>query len=310
MDPLGGIRSQAAQAKGVQRNVKGQIKMAKAAQAKAAKLDRKLVLHILLFLLLGVVVGTLSLIPFFGEQNGATPKLVFGGSTLLCVLLGVLHEGWLARRAEGDRSFLPELLVSLITMIFTGAGIWLGHRFLPLLGGDKEGQSAFALIMAPAAIGLLIPHLLLLAFEAAARFGPRRYLLWFYPFDHREREPLWNKDRIVIANLHFRRTEHEPQVTTVNARLPMDAPLGDLIHLFMKDYNENRFPGNPIGDLGYSDGSLGWIFRTRRFLLPSKRRLPWSSRVLDPALSIAENGIGRDSDIFFHRVITTADNDE
>ncbi|HNE81382.1 MAG TPA: TssN family type VI secretion system protein [Flavobacteriales bacterium] len=309
MDPLGGIRSQAAQAKGVQRNVKGQLKMAKAAQSKAAKLDRKLVLHMLLFLLLGLVVGSWAFVSFFGEERGNVPKLVFGASVLGCVLLGMLHERWLVRRAEGERSLWPELLITLITMAFTGIGLWLGHHFFPILLGDP-GQAVFALSMSWSAIGLLIPHLVLLAFDAASRFEPRRYLLWFYPFEHREREPIWNKDRIVIANLHFRRKEHDPEVTTVNARLPMDAPLGELVHLFIKDYNENRFPGNPIGDLGYSDGSLGWVFRTRRFLLPSKRRLPWSSRVLDPARSIADNGIDRDADIFFHRVLTTADNDE
>lgn len=309
MDPLGGVRSQAAQAKAVQRGVKGQLKMAKAAQSKAAKLDRKMVLHMLLFLLLGLGIGCLAFVDLFGTHQGSMFKTVFLGSMLLCLPAGMLHEGWLARRAEGSRSLGPELLVTLITAIFTGLGIFLAHRFFPLIPG-AGGVPSFAWFMALSAIGVLVPHLVMLVYEAAFAFEPRRYTLWFFPTNEREREPRWSADRIVIANLHFKRKEYEPGMTTVNVRLPLDAGLGEMVHLFVKDYNENRFPGNPIEDLHYEDGSLGWLFSTRRFLFPKRRRLAVSRRVLDPTLTVAENGIGRDADIYFQRVITTVATDE
>ena len=313
MDPLGGVRSQAAQAKAMQRGVKGQLKMAKATQAKAAKLDRKMVLHMLLYILFGLVLGTMAFAEFFGKYGVSVPKVVFLITALLCVPLGMLHERWLVRRAEGVRSPGAELLITFITMLFLGIGIFLGHLFFPALARALDlsgGESGFAWILALSALGMLIPHLMLLAYEAAYAFEPRAYQLWFFPEDHREREPLWDKDRIVIANLHFKRKEHEPLVTTVNARLPMDASLGELIYLFVRDYNENRFPGSPIEEIGYSDGSLGWLFHTRRFLLSKRRKLAFSTRVLDPALTVAENAIGRDADIYFQRVITSADSDE
>jgi hypothetical protein len=309
MDPLGGVRSQAAQAKAVQRGVKGQLKMAKAAQSKAAKFDRKMVLHMLLYILFGLVLGTLAFVEFFGRYGGSVPKMVFLATAVLCVPLGMLHEGWLVRRAEGDRSPGAELLVTFITMLFLGVGIFLGHLFFPALT-STGGQPEFAWIIALSALGMLVPHLMLLAYEAAYAFEPRRYQLWYFPEDQREREPLWDKDRIVIANLHFKRKEHEPLVTTVNARLPMDASLGELVYLFIKDYNENRFPGSPIESLLHTDGSLGWLFHTRRFILPKRRKLAFSTRVLDPSLTIAENAIGRDMDIYFQRVITSVDTDE
>jgi len=308
MDPLGGVRSQAAQAKAMQRGVKGQLKMAKAAQSKAAKFDRKLVLHMLVFLLLGLVLGTLAFVEFFGAHDRSVPKLVFVATTLLSIPLGMLHEAWLVRRAEGDRVPGPELLITAITMLFLGLGIFLGHWLFPKVGGG--GEPAFAWIIALGALGMLLPHLLLNAYEAAYAFQARQYLLWYFPENHKEREPQWDKDRIVIANLHFRRKEHEPLITTVNARLPLDAALGELVYLFIKDYNENRFPGSPIESLHYADGSLGWLFHTRRFLLPKTRKLAFSTRVLDPSLTIAENGIGRNADIYFARVMTSAENDE
>ena len=309
MDPLGGVRSQAAQAKAMQRGVKGQLKMAKATQAKAAKLDRKMVLHMLLYLLFGLVLSSLSFVPFFGVYEASVPKMVFLATALLCVPLGMLHEGWLVRRAEGTRTVGPELLITLITMLFLGLGVFLGHYFFPAIPGNG-GQSQFAWVLSLASLGMLVPHLTLLAYEAAYAFEPRSYQLWYFPEDRREREPFWDKDRIVIANLHFKRREEEAQVTTVNARLPMDAALGELVYLFVKDYNENRFPGSPIESLAYSDGSLGWLFHTRRFLLPKSRKLPFSTRVLDPSRTIAENAIGRDSDIYFQRVITSVETDE
>ena len=309
MDPLGGVRSQVAQAKAVQRGVKGQLKMAKAAQSKAAKFDRKLVLHMLLYLLFGLVLGALAFVEFFGKHQGSIPKLVFLATALLCIPLGMLHEGWMVRRAEGARAVGPELLVTFITMLFLGLGIFLGHFFFPELT-SSGGQPEFAWLLALSVIGMLVPHLVLLAYEAAYAFEPKAYLLWYFPEDHREREPLWDKDRIVIANLHFKRKEHEPLVTTVNARLPMDAALGELIYLFVKDYNENRFPGSPIESLVHPDGSMGWLFHTRRFLLPKRRKLAFATRVLDPSLTVAENAIGRDADIYFQRVITSVDSDE
>ncbi len=309
MDPLGGVRSQAAQAKAVQRGVKGQLKMAKAAQSKAAKFDRKMVLHMLLYILFGLVLGTLAFVEFFGKYEGSVPKMVFLFTALLCIPLGMLHEGWLVRRAEGVRSPGAELLITFITMLFLGLGVFLGHQFFPLLTASDD-QSEFAWILALSAVGMLVPHLMLLAYEAAYAFEPRQYQLWYFPEDHREREPLWDKDRIVIANLHFKRKEHEPLVTTVNARLPMDASLGELVYLFVKDYNENRFPGSPIEEIGYADGSLGWLFHTRRFLLSKRRKLAFSTRVLDPSQTVAENAIGRDADIYFQRVITSVDTDE
>lgn len=313
MDPLGGVRSQAAQAKAVQRGVKGQLKMAKAAQSKAAKFDRKLVLHMLLYLLFGLVLGTGAFVEFFGKYGVSVPKWVFLATALLCVPLGMLHERWLVRRAEGDRAVGPELLITFITMLFLGLGLFLGHLFFPALAqalDSSGGEPGFAWVLALAALGMLVPHLMLLAYEAAYAFEPRAYQLWYFPEDHRDREPLWDKDRIVIANLHFKRKEQEPLVTTVNARLPMDAALGELIYLFVKDYNENRFPGSPIESLIHADGSLGWLFHTRRFLLPKSRKLAFSTRVLDPSLTVAENAIGRDADIYFQRVITSVDSDE
>lgn len=309
MDPLGGARSQAAQAKAVQRGVKGQLKMAKAAQARTAKLDRKLILHMLLYLAFGLVLGCLAFVDFFGKHEGSMPRLVFVITALLCLPVGMLHEAWLLKRSEGDRSVGPELLISFITMLFVGLGIFLGHWLFPAIPG-AGGHPAFAWIIALASLGVLLPHLVLLAYEAAFAFEPRYYQLWHFPVDQREREPQWDKDRIVIANLHFKRKEYEPLVTTVNARLPLDAALGELVHLFVKDYNENRFPGTPIEELHYPDGSLGWIFRTRRFLLPKSRKLAFSTRVLDPALTIADNRLGRDADIFFERVITSVESDE
>ncbi len=293
----------------MQRGVKGQLKMAKAAQAKTAKLDRKLVLHMLLYTLFGVLLGTMAFADFFGTHQGSVPKMVFLFTALLSIPVGMLHEAWISRRSEGVRAAGPELLITFITALFLGLGIFLGHRFFPLIPG-AGGVPELALMMALGAIGMLVPHLVLLAFEAAGAFEPRRYDLWFYPVNEREREPRWNNDRIVIANLHFRRKEIDHLLTTVNVRLPMDAGLGEMIHLFVKDYNENRFPGNPIEELHYSDGSLGWLFSTRRFIFPKKRRLAFSRRVLNPSLTIAENEIGRDTDIYFHRVITSAGTDE
>lgn len=130
MDPLGGVRSQAAQAKAVERGVKGQLKMAKAAQAKQPSWTRS-------------SCCTCCCTPCSGSCSAAWPsrvfsvarvngtKMVFLFTAALCIPVGMLHEAWLSKRADGVRSAGPELLITFITMLFTGLGIFLGHWLIP-----------------------------------------------------------------------------------------------------------------------------------------------------------------------------------
>lgn len=273
---------------------------AKGALGKGKALGGKTFLFAVIILVIGILFGALSLLdPFAPGSN--IPKVVLFVSALASLAVGIQIATKAASRPEEDRHFWSEVGMALVASVVFGSGLAIGHALLPGLFND-QGSSAFTWVVAPVCILVLLPTLLSWAFRAAMQFEPERYESWIYPKNYREQQQTWNRDRIVIANFHFKRKENEEIFTTVNVKLPEDAELGELVYLFIKDYNENRYPNAPITQLRQDDGSVGWIFRKPKYMLRKQRKLQWGEAVLDPKLTIVQNKIIRDSDIFFERI--------
>jgi len=274
---------------------------AKGALGKGKALGGKTFLLALIVLVIGIVFGALSLLDPFAPGNINIPKAVLFVSALASLIVGIQISAKAAQLPEEYRHFWTELGKALIAAIAFGLGLIIGHYFLPGLFTDL-GSSAFTWVVAPVCVLVLLPTLLSWAFRAAMQFEPERYELWNYPKNYREQQQTWNRDLIVIANFHFKRKENEDIFTTVNVKLPEDAELGELVYLFIKDYNENRYPNAPITELRQDDGSVGWNFRRPKYLLRKQRKFQWAEDILDPKLTIAQNKITRDCDVFFDRI--------
>lgn len=273
---------------------------AKAGAGKAQALGGKPFLFFLVLFLLGALMGCMALLDPFMPTAIHIPRAVLIISALGSLGIGIHLALKASRLPEEERHVWSELGVAALGALMVGVGIALTHLLLP--GLLDLGSSAFTWIVAPTAIAVLLPTLLVWAFRAAMALEPKRYELWHYPKNYREQQHTWNRDRIVIANFHFKRKEQEDIFTTVNVKLPEDAELGELAYLFIKDYNENRFPNSPIMSLRNDDGSIGWVFRKPHYLLRKQRKWPWGKAILDPRLTIAQNKITRDCDVFFERV--------
>lgn len=289
-----------AQATGALGKAKGVAGKTKGAVGKGQAAGKKLFWPLAATFLSGMLLGALSLIDPFNPDGINMAKVILGASTVGALVAGVYWAFRYLQSEEGGRSFWREFGVTALAALALGLGMVLAHLLLPELFG--MGSSALAWVICPASIGVLLPMLLDWVFRAAIEFEPQRYELWHFPLNYRERQHAWNRDRIVIANFHFKRDEREGISTSVSVKLPEDAQLGELVYLFIKDYNENRFPNTPILDLTRPDGGLGWIFRKPRQILIGGRKWSWSSHILDPQLTIAENKITRDSDVIFERV--------
>jgi len=273
---------------------------AKGAAAKGQAVGGKLFVPLLVILLIGVVMGSMSLIDPFTPGTIHIPRAMLILSALGSLAIGIQLAYRHGRIADDERRFWPELGVVALATLAVGIGMVLAHAFLP--GLVDMGSSVFIWVIVPTAVAVLLPTLLVWAFRAAIALEPKHYETWHFPKNYREQQHTWNRDRIVIANFHFKRKEQEDITTTVNVKLPEDAELGELAYLFIKDYNENRFPNTPITGLLNDDGTLGWVFRKPRYMLRKQRKWVWKEDVLDPRLTIAQNGITRDSDVYFQRV--------
>ncbi len=273
---------------------------AKAAASKGHAIGGKLFLLLVVLFLLGALLGGLSLLDPYMSSSFNIPRAVLIISALGSLSIGTYLANRFSSRPEDERHFWGELGLASLSALAVSCGMALMHLLLPEF--LDMGSSAFAWSVAPTAVAVLLPILLIWAFRAAMEFEPRRYELWYYPKNYREQQHSWNRDRIVIANFHFKRKQQEDILTTVNVKLPEDAELGELAYLFIKDYNENRFPNNPITGLRNDDGSVGWLFRKPRYVLQKQRKWPWTEDILDPKKTIAQNNITRDCDVFFERV--------
>lgn len=263
-------------------------------------LGRKLFRFLVILFILGVLLGSLSLLDPLMSDADQFSKAMFLISALGSLAIGIHFANRSAKLRDDQNTLWSEMAVSALATLAVGLGLVLAHFLFPMV--FDQGSSVFVWVIAPAAIAVMFPTLLVWAFKAALELEPRKYAIWYYPKNYREQQHTWNREQIVIANFHFKRKEQEDITTTVNVKLPEDAEFGELTYLFIKDYNENRFPNSPITGLHNDHGTLGWIFRKPRYLLRKQRKWAWTVDILDPKLTIAENKVTRDSDIYFERV--------
>lgn len=290
-----------AQGKAVQANVASKFKQGKAMQTKAAKFNKEVLKHLLLYLLMGIILGFTAFVPMFSFEYPVT-KIVYISIAVFSLLFG----WWSVNRAsqkidwyEGNK-FLPQFFLALGVYLFLFLGLILIYFLVDLIFDYFEFPYTLTLLFGAACITSLIPLLVNASFEKAMMIEPRTYRLWSYPENYIEKQPTWNRDRIIYANLHFKRKENENLVTTVKVKLPKEAILGELLYLFIRDYNENRSPDNPIQQLQQKHGVSGWMFVTKNI---GPAAIFKKTRILDTDKSVEENKISEDGHLYFERII-------
>lgn len=251
--------------------------------------------------LLRKLFGSFPSMEFVSTDSLMLARALALASTIGALLAGLVLVRRFTRQADKNRNAWAEIgICAIVAMLY--ALVWVVVlSIIPHLLIDAGSLPTW--IIAMSASAALVPVLLMWAFRFAVDFEPRRYRPWYFPATRHEPEQAWDPKKSVNVNLHFSKAVNEGPATTVNVKLPQDGALGELAYLFIRDYNENRYPEAPIGDLQQPDGRLGWIFRKPRYLFPKQRKWAWKQEILDPALTIAENKIGRDHDVFFDRVV-------
>jgi hypothetical protein len=309
MDPLGGVRSSMAQGKSLARGMKGKAKMAKALKTKSAKLNKPVIKYLLVFLLISIVLGLSVFVPIHGFEGVSRVKVIFVLMCILSVLLGSWHVKRMEEKVDWAHPYRlgPELLFTAGVALILMLGIFLLFYFLPLLLPNLlVGRPDFALIIASTSLFFIIPFLVDRLFKRAQVVDGRQYRLWYYPKNYIEKQPTWSRDKLVYANLIFNLKSTDDRHKRIEVRLPTEANFGEMIYLFINDFNENKQPDDPIRDLRIENDSMGWLFSVPKRIW----KLKVGKRYLDPELTVEENEIEKQMDITFERTFKDLIEDE
>lgn len=298
MDPLGGLRSDISQAKKVGKNVETQVKRGKNMQKKAASLNKDVLRHLLLYFLIGILLSCAVFIPVYKGSTFPVVQSFAWTGVIIAFLLGLWSFNRAQRKidwfesGEGWAAFGFTLLTTL-TLFLGFIGGWF------LMSGllvRNVLSPAVVILVGSSFVVFTVPHLLYITYLKAMSIPERVYKFWSFPSRPLDYDPGWNADRIIFANLTFVKDMNDPvSLTTVKARLPLEAPLGQLLHLFLLDYNENRSPDAPVKQIRSTKGDLGWVFYSKRFLGIRK--------YFDPDVTIEQNKIKEDVTIYLDRRI-------
>ncbi len=223
-------------------------------------------------------------------------KHLFTTFWMLCLvflLFGVLHvyvvrRNYAGRLKSRRREFVAELLFLLSVLLFTLA-VFSTIQYLLV---DKNFLF-YPLLMS--ALMFFVPVLLLQTFEAAYAIPLPCYTTWNYPVNQQqELAPGHLTNALLVVGFQLTRNVVGDNNTHFRAKGPAKMPLGDLYYYFINDYNELHHQA-PIVYADAQHEPYNWWFRL-------KRKWPGGYKVLDPGLSLAENGIKENAVIICERI--------
>ncbi|NND94062.1 MAG: hypothetical protein HKN45_04305 [Flavobacteriales bacterium] len=309
MDPLGGVRSSMAQGKALTKGVKSKVKMAKGLKAKSAKLNKPVVKYLLVFLLISIFLGLSVFVPLHGFEGISRVRLTFVGMSLIAIILGSWHVRRMEDKIDWAHPFRlgPELLLTVGVALILFLGVFLIFYFLPrLMPNLLIGRPDFAAIIGSSSLFFIVPVLVDRLFKHAQMIDPKQYRMWYYPKEYIEKQPTWSREKLVYANLIFNLKRTDDRHKRIEVRLPLEANFGEMIYLFINDFNENKQPDDPIKDLRSDNDSLGWLFSVPKSIW----KLKVGKRYLDPELTVEENEIEKQMNITFERTYKDLTQDE
>ncbi|CAN5899028.1 hypothetical protein BH11BAC4_BH11BAC4_14840 [soil metagenome] len=219
---------------------------------------------------------------------------IFWVFTAIFLLLGMIHVAFFHRKyfysnyndkgkvAVGEILFMLALLFFVI-VVFSSLEYFLRNRdFL-----------YFPMLMSM--LAFFIPVSVIATFEAAYNIPASNFPVWQYPLtapiELPDEKP--NEKLLVIAFEVCKKTIDKTK-TNFRAKGPETMKLGDLYYHFINDYNEFQSE-TPIEFADNEYSAQEWGFRI-------KPKWYQPQRILDPELSIRENGIRENSVIICERI--------
>jgi hypothetical protein len=197
-----------------------------------------------------------------------------------------------AEQEESAKVFIGELFFALSVALFTLAAFSAMQYFL------KDKSFMFYPILL-GALAFFVPFLVAHTFDAAYAIPQALFSTWTYPTG-RPLDPPDEKEgeRLLVIAFEIAKKETDATKTSFRARAPEGIPLGELYYHFINDYNEVQSE-TPIQFMNKHNEPQVWWFRL-------KPKWYQGQRILDPALTVKDNGIVENSIIICERADNVA----
>ena len=208
----------------------------------------------IVYLLTGLLLFALMAVLAYPSviQQPFTAFIIF---QLCFLLLGSAHVYQLQhhiRWANADKSFLPELLFTVLVSVFGCIGFLLMYRLV-----NKNGLE---FVMAGSILCFIVPFSFYHTFLKAISVPPKILKEWFYPLQQEMEDPDESKlKNLLVISFEFKKGINDSSITNFRAKAPVDMDFGQLFYYFINDYNE-RHPDSKIQYVNGSGEPNGWIF--------------------------------------------------
>jgi len=253
-----------------------------------------------------VVYGTFSSVIVSLSAYGATriADHLFTVYWLLCaiyLLFGIIHIAIVHKKyfysgtGNSSKIILAEIFFGL-SVIFFSIVVFSSLKYFIKESGKSTDFLFYPMLMST--ICFFIPFLFLQTFEAAYNIPAAYFPVWQYPNTPIELPDENPRERVLVMGFEIAKKPLDKTKTFFRARGPEGMNLGDLYYHFMNDYNDEQSE-TPIQYAGDDYEPHVWWFRL-------KRKWYQFPKILNPEISMRENGIKENSVIICERIQTPA----
>lgn len=211
--------------------------------------------------------------------------LLFGTIHML-----MMHERYFLPREGNKKILIGEVFFAISVLLFTTI---IFSSLLYFLRGNSF--MFYPILMS--GLFFFVPLLVSQTFSAAYSIPPAKFTTWRYPVTKAIELPDENaNERLLVIGFEIAKRNSDYRKTYFRARALENLPLGELYYHFINDYNELQSE-TPIEFLDGKSAAHEWWFR-------KKPKWYEGQRILDPGLTIKENGIKENTVIICERIVS------
>lgn len=225
------------------------------------------------------------------------------------LLFGIIHmvmvhnKYFSSYQQNTSRVLIGEILFGLSVVLFTIVVFSSLQYYLYYLNQKNDFPFYFMTmrtlpLLMMSTLAFFVPVLVLNTFQAAYEIPVPVYPTWSYPINQTIDLPPENpREKILVIGFEIRKKITDARRTYFRAKAPEHMELGQLYYFFINDYNEVQSE-TTIEFANKEYEPYEWWFR-------KKTKWYQALQILDPMLSIKDNGIEENTVIICERIQKT-----